>query len=380
MSAKYLNELYDLVKTLNDNDKTKLVQHLVNMMNTSANNLTSALSSSCNEMVRENQNERPDCPHCHAKANLGYIVKKGFDKGVQRFYCKDCGKTFVATTKTAFERTRKGADVWKKFIQMTITGSSLHNCAAECGIAYQTAFTWRHKILNAFKINQKATMMSGEIQIDEMFLPISYKGNRVKGAIGTRRILEEGAPNGLPRQSLKRGTDNKSQSAKNKACIFCMVEGGNKSFFAAVPGVGFMNMEMLEHTIGKHVNKETAFLLADQYKTTSNYLSQNNYNFMILSSNTADNPRDHKPEVRDGKHIQHVNAMHMYLHKFLRKYNGVSSKYLENYVSLFVWLKNVKANKMEKKVQKVSTTRAASPDCYIPAKDFKKLPLIPKCA
>ena len=43
MSAKYLNELYDLVKTLNDSDKTKLVQHLVDMMNTSANNLTSAL-------------------------------------------------------------------------------------------------------------------------------------------------------------------------------------------------------------------------------------------------------------------------------------------------------------------------------------------------
>ena len=34
MSAKYLNELYDLVKTLNDSDKTKLVQHLVDMMNT----------------------------------------------------------------------------------------------------------------------------------------------------------------------------------------------------------------------------------------------------------------------------------------------------------------------------------------------------------
>ena len=34
MSAKYLNELYDLVKILNDRDKTKLVQHLVDMMNT----------------------------------------------------------------------------------------------------------------------------------------------------------------------------------------------------------------------------------------------------------------------------------------------------------------------------------------------------------
>ena len=380
MSIVTKKDILKLVKNMPNEDQFDLVQMIVEMMNTPFEDAQYALSSSCNEMVRESQNERPDCPHCHAKANLGYIVKKGFDKGVQRFYCKDCGKTFVATTKTAFERTRKSADVWKKFIEMTINGCFLHKCAAKCGIAFQTAFNWRHKILNAFKVNQDSAMMSGEIQIDEMFLPLSYKGNRVKGAIGTRRILEENAPNGLPRKSFKRGTDNKSQSAKDKACVFCMVEGGNKSFYAAVPGTGFMNVEMLEHTIGMHVNKETALVLADQYKTTSNYLAQNNYNFMILSSNIADNPRDHKPEVRDGKHIQHVNAMHMYLRKFLRKYNGGSSKYLENYVSLFVWLKNVKANKMEKKVQKVSTTRAASPDCYIPAKDFKKLPIIPKCA
>ena len=33
ISANYLSELYDLVKVLNDNDKIKLVQRLVDMMN-----------------------------------------------------------------------------------------------------------------------------------------------------------------------------------------------------------------------------------------------------------------------------------------------------------------------------------------------------------
>ena len=53
----------------------------------------------------------------------------------------------------------------------------------------------------------------------------------------------------------------------------------------------------------------------------------------------------HKPEVKDGMHIQHVNAMHMNIRRFLRPYCGVSTKYLENYISLYVWLKNVAAHR-----------------------------------
>ena len=377
---KVKQDFIEYVKSLSNADQLGLVQQILDMMNKTSNHESKSLSSSCNELVSEHLGDRPDCPRCKAKASLGYIMKRGFKKGVQRYYCKDCGRFFVAATNTAFAHTRKNAETWKKFIQLTITGTSLHKCAAECDIAYSTAFEWRHKILNAFKVNQESISMSGEIQVDEMLIPISFKGNRVKGAFNSKRVQVPGSDNGLPRKSFKRGSDNKSASAKNKACVFCMVENGNKSFYAAVPGVGFMNEKMLDHTIGKHVKKEDALILADQYKITSNYLEHNNYKYMILASNTADNPRDHRPEVRDGKHIQHVNAMHMYLRKFLRRYNGVSTKYLENYVSLFVWLKNVKANKMEKRVQKVSTTRVSTPDCYIPVSKLKALPAIPVCA
>lgn len=221
--------------------------------------------------------------------------------------------------------------------------------------------------------------MTGTVEVDEMLIPISYKGNHVQGCFG-KRDLKRGVINDMPREAYKRGTDNKSKSSKEKACVFCMVENGSKNFFAAVPGIGFMNDAMLEATVAKHVKKDSAMMMADGYKVTKNYFEKNGYRHMILLSNTSGNHKDHKPEVRDGLHLQHVNAMHHHIRNFLKPYCGVSSKYLSNYISLFVWLKSVAQSKQKKSVDKVSVARAAAPDCYVSRKQIENRPTVPMCA
>lgn len=369
MAKKTMSNVMDLVKGLSKKEQQKLVDKILGMLNT-------------NEKVhsaRKTSVEKPDCPYCQAKANMRYIVKKGFHGDVQRFYCKNCKRTFVSTTNTTFARSRKGMDVWKKFIKLTIAGASIRECAEECELSQQTAFTWRHKILNVFKVSQNNIQMAGQIQMDELLIPISYKGNHYKGfhSAGTNYRFEK---NPLPRDPYKRGTDNKSMSSKDKACVFCMVENGNKGFYATVPGVGFMKNDMLDQTVGKHVRKDKSLVIADQYKVTAKYLERNNYKHMILAANVSDNYKDHKPEIRGKDHLQHVNSMHRFLRHFLKKYCGVSTKYLENYVSLFIWLKNIGANKQKKKVQEVTIARASSADCYISRKALESLPAIPHCA
>ena len=84
-------------------------------------------------------------------------------------------------------------------------------------------------------------------------------------------------------------------------------------------------------------------------------------------------------QVRGDKHLQHVNAMHMHIRRFLRTYCGVSTKYLENYVSLFVWLKNIAARKQKKQTHKVSVSRLSASDCYISHKGLEAFPAIPRC-
>ena len=370
-----MNSLLEQFNQLSKAEQNALAEEIMKKLSAAP----SVRKNSCLELVAANGNEKPDCPHCHAKAATGWVVKHGTSKGAQRYLCKSCGRHFVPTTNTVFERSRKDADVWKKFISLTIAGKSLHVCSAECGISYQTAFTWRHKVLNAFVTNQESTQMDGIVEVDEMLVPLSYKGNHIKGSFGGRK-LAPGVDSRMPRKAFKRGTDNKSTSSKNKACVFCMVEDGNKGFYAAVPGVGFMMPDMLRATVDKHVNKETALMLADQYTITRKYFEDNGYNHKILSANTSDNPHDHKPEISDGLHMQHVNNMHHYLRAFLAKYCGVSSKYLANYVALYAWLKTVQISKQRNGEEKASLARVAMPDCYVSRKSLESRPAIPTCA
>lgn len=370
-----LDSIISSIKHLSASEQAKLADQILAMLSAS-NKMKSTVRFELTDVADD---AKPDCPHCQAKANNGWIVKRGTDKGRQRYYCKACGKHFFSTTNTVFAHTRKDADTWRKFIRLTIAGKSLYACALECDIAYQTAFTWRHKVLNAFVANQNAVKMNGVVEVDEMLIPISYKGNHIKGSFG-RRQKEDGAENAMPRKAFKRGSDNKSSSSKDKACVFCMVEDGNKAFYASVPGVGFMSRPMLDKTVGKHINKETALMLADKYAITERYFQENGYNHKTLLSNTSENPREHKPEIKGDIHLQHVNSMHSHIRRFLAKYYGVSSKYLENYIALYVWMKSVAKTKKRNHSEKASFARTASSDCYITRKAIESRPAVPQCA
>ena len=371
-----LNQLMAMLKKLPSGEQKKLVDQIMGMMQTP----DVKEKDGCNRLVKEHtfKDEKPDCPHCRAKANQGFIIKKGLKRGVQRYFCKSCVRFFVATTNTVFEGSHKAPSVWEKFIRLTISGASIKKCADECELCIQTAFTWRHKILHTFRLHQDSASMAGQIELDEMLIPISYKGNHVRGEhFHERRLSRDGSNNNMPRESYKRGSDNKSISSKNKACVFCMVKNGNEGFYAVVPGVGFMDVDKLDATLGRHVKKENSMILADQYKVTAGYLKANSYEYMLLASNTTNVLHGHKPEIRGDKHLQHVNAMHMHIRRFLRPYCGVSTKYLENYISLFVWLKNVAARKQKKQTHKVSVSRLAASDCYISRKGLEAFPAIP---
>ena len=378
MAANAYKNLIKSLDGLPEKKKKELVKQIMSMIREHDGNA----NNRCSSMVKEHtfKTQIPDCPRCKAKADLGNIVRKGYKGGVQRYYCKACGRFFMPTTNTVFAYTHKYADVWEKFIEMTLGGKSLASCAGECKIAIQTAFTWRHKILNSLKLHLNDICLSGNVEMDETLFPISFKGNHIPGGIGANRTLQYFGSNNLPRPSFKRGSDNKSSAAKNKACVVCMTKNGNEGFYAAVPGVGFMKPEMLRKTVCKHVDKENSLMIVDQYKITKNFLEENEYKYVSLLSNVSNNPNDHKPEVREGLHLQHVNALHHHLRLFLAKYSGVSTKYLENYVALYIWLKNVSAIKQKRRTKKVTITQISHAGCGLTHKQLKGLPAVPFCA
>lgn len=378
MKNKTYSEMILAFKELTENDKQMFIDTIMKL----TKNENDRMRYSCDTMITEATPKEgtPDCPYCGSKASLGFILKQGFYKnGSQRYSCKSCKKYFTNTTNTVFEGTRKTSDTWRKYIYMTVSGKGLRACAEECEICFQTAFTWRHKILNAFKVHQDTLLMNGKIEVDEMFFPVSFKGNHIKGSFAGRKRLP-GMSNNLPRKSFRRGSDNKSNAHSDKACVFCMIKNGNELFYAEVPGVGFMKPDMLDATLAKHVNKDGSVVIADQYRITQKYLEENGYEHVILSGNTAENTRYHRPEIRGEYHLQHVNAMHRHIRAFMKPYCGVSTKYLPNYIALYTWLKNIAANKKKNKAVEMSIYRASTSDCYISRRSIEAMPAIPKCA
>ena len=114
------------------------------------------------------------CPYC----GKHHIRRNGHQKnGSQKFVCVDYNRSFSIITNTVFSGTSKSLDVWQKFMECMKQNLSLDECAEVWGIVHSTAFIWRHKTLDAISKSANKERLSGIVEADETYLPISYKGN-----------------------------------------------------------------------------------------------------------------------------------------------------------------------------------------------------------
>lgn len=108
------------------------------------------------------------CPHCGST----HAVRNGKrPDGTQRYKCMDCGKRFVITTNSVVSGTRKNLSVWVAFIECMLLGLTLSDCADKCGIHKNTAFAWRHKVLDALQKLAEGVNLDGIVEADETFFP-----------------------------------------------------------------------------------------------------------------------------------------------------------------------------------------------------------------
>lgn len=101
--------------------------------------------------------DRCNCPHCQSVN----VVKNGNVRGIQRFKCKDCEKTFSYTTNTILYKSNKSIETWEKYCECFLHKFPLRKCAEICGISLDTAFNWRHKILDALQNMQTEVTIKG---------------------------------------------------------------------------------------------------------------------------------------------------------------------------------------------------------------------------
>ena len=249
------------------------------------------------------------CPICGKK----HIQKFGSSSGIQRYRCKDCGKTFTEYTKTVFFSTKKDYDTWFKYIELMMTGLSLAKIAPKCGISVLTAFRWRHKILNAIKKQFQNTTVSGVVEADETFLLESHKGKQIEGIKGR-----------------KRGGKAKFRGISKQQVGIMVAIDGRKNIIADIYGNGRLRTVEIEKVLGNKIEADS-ILVTDSHKSYIQFAKNHNLQHKRIATGKHKNGE---------YHINNVNNYHKGLKDFVRHFNGISTKYLTNYLNWFSWIKS----------------------------------------
>ena len=249
------------------------------------------------------------CPVCGSM----HVVRNGKRKdGTQKYRCADCGKYFISTTNSITVGTHKSLRIWEKFIDCMMDCRTLRDTARICGIHYNTAFRWRHKVLDALQQMAAGVELEGIVEADETFFDVSYKGNHTR----SRTFIMPRAPHKHGKSSNKRGL------SYDKVCVPCAVNRTGLSI-AKVANLAKATKKGIKAVLNGRI-KQGSTLVTDKESSYVSLASADKLGHIRLKSNL---------DSRSGiYHIQHVNNYHSRLKRFIRNFNGVSTKYLNNYL------------------------------------------------
>ena len=278
-----------------------------------------------NELVAAKSDDGIKCPHCDNMEPKG-IQKFGIRRRVQYYRCKACTRIFSGVTDTFLRWTKKDFWTWKTFVKCMIEGRSIRKSAEICKVSTRTIFMWRHKLLDALSAHHNnQPRMKGIVEADDTFFQLSYKGGTVPEG---RDVRYRGGP-----------ADTAGISKKDKVCVSCAVSRSGQ-IYSKISAMGFPKAESLQRVFRNRFSKK-AVLCTDKGKAYVKYGQRRSFTHILMESGLW---------VWGPYHVQNINSYHSQLKHFIRKFKGVSTKYLNNYL---VW-HNVITHKNYKELLKIA--------------------------
>lgn len=254
------------------------------------------------------------CPNCSGND----IRANGKYKGIQRYYCKECKKYFRETSGKVLFGLKK-PELFSKYLYHMLMGYSIKKCAEQTGVCIQTSFDWRHKILSSFK-QACPEGFEGITESDDIFFLESGKGSRE-----------------LQRKPRKRGSKATKRGISNEqiAVVVTCDRVDNKELRVATRGrISKKDLEKVFE--GKLDNIET--LCTDTHRSYTAFAKSQNIDHQKFNVSKGQRV---KSKVY---HVQNVNNTAARLRTWMRPFNGVATKYLQNYMNGFMILERIKSN------------------------------------
>jgi transposase-like protein len=247
--------------------------------------------------------ERRDCPHCASRQ----VVKNGHADGLQRFKCRSCAKSFNALTGTPLSHLHQRAK-WLGQASALRDGLVLREVAQRLNVALSTAHRWRHRFLAVPRTVQAQALM-GIAEADESYFLRSCKGQR----------------KGLGRAPRKRGGTAKQRGHGHEQVpvLIARDRTGSTANF------------VLEAATASAIS----VLLRPILPTDTVLCTDGSSTLAAVARNLG---VEHHPinltagvRVIGAWHVQNVNAFGSRLRGWLRRFKGVATKYLANYLGWF---------------------------------------------
>ena len=280
------NTFSDYFKSLPEDGRQAIIDELTQIL---LNENKEATLQSFSE-----KKESVSCPSCSSNKISG----NGKQKGVQRYVCRSCKKYFRDTTGLLTHNMKKSALV-SKYMYNLLMGYSIRKCAKETGICIQTSFDWRHKIIGSLNA-QRPSSFEGIVESDDIFFLESSKGSR----------------------SLERERRSRGSKAKKR---------------------GRISKKDLDRTLGAKLEKGS-ILCTDAHRSYTAFERDKDIEHHKFVTSKG------QRVVNMIYHVQNVNNTAMRLRTWMRPYNGVATKYLQNYMNWFMMLEKIKHNSNKLKV------------------------------
>lgn len=253
---------------------------------------------------------------CHVCGSEN-IVKSGKKNKLIRYKCKDCNHTFVITTNTIFDSHKLSIEEWMEFCLNLFGYGSTTLISKNNKNSITTSNYWLNKIFLLLRDYQDDIVLRGTVFIDEKY----YKKR-------SNTIVKD--EYGYELAGLSRNQD----------CIFtgCDELG---TVYAKRNGSGKPSQARCWDALGTHIARGST-LIHDQERA-HNILVQRlgltsiEYNAKMLTG------LDDKENL-----LAPINDVHNQIEKFPDAHAGLNRAHLQDYLNLFVYIKNTPGEPLEK--------------------------------
>jgi transposase-like protein len=241
------------------------------------------------------------CPHC-ASAEL---YRNGKVSGLQRYYCRQCHKTFNGLTGTPLARLRDKPK-WLGYLAAMAQSLTVRQSAADTGVHRNTSFRWRHRFLSWISQDRPA-MLRGITEADETYVLESNKGQRKLG-----------------REPRKRGgSATKPGISDEQICVLVARDRAGQTL-DFVAGNGPLTKARLTAAL-KPALAADALLVSDGNPTYTAFCEAEGFSHEAVNLSQGQ-------RVNGAYHVQNVNAYHSRFKLWLVRFHGVATHYLPNYL------------------------------------------------